>query len=339
MRLETRDKERAIIILEDAEDLWHATKLIEPGAIIVASGTRKVSAGEKDVVKKTYRFELDVERTELQPAGLRVLGTVRNEIDDVPKASHQSVLLQAGDRFELRRPWDALSEKRLARALERAKHDYLIVIFDRETAVISEVSGKGSREIEKLSGDVARKDYDTGGEDFFATIIREAERIAQRGYNAVILAGSSMWIDEIKKRETKIAIRYVPIEGADSSSVRSLLARREIADELSQLGGMNEIGLVEELLKRISTDETYAYGIADVEKAVEYGAAETVLVSQRALDKAYEKGTFERITMLLDAADAVQARIEIIDTDNQAMMKLDSLGGIAALLRYPITSA
>ena len=145
-----------------------------------------------------------------------------------------------------------------------------------------------------------------------------------------------MWLDEIRKREPKIPLRSVPITGADSSSVSSLLSRREIAEELSKLSGMNEVGIVEELLRRISTNGTYAYGIADVERAVEFGAAETVLITQRALDTAFEKGTFERITNLLERAEAIQARVEIIDTEKQAMMKLDSLGGVAALLRFAV---
>jgi protein pelota len=336
MRLERRDKERVVLDIEDTEDLFFASKLIGAGSIVIGNGTRKVAVGEKDVAKKTYRFELDVERVDLQPAGLRVLGTVRNEFEDVPKGSHQSILLRAGDRLELIRAWDALNENRLSRALNRTKHEYLIILFDRDFALFTEVSGKGSREIERLSGDVARKGYDTGSEDFFFTIIREAERLSQRGYSAVIIAGSSMWLDEIKKREPPIPLRMIPITGADSSSVSSLLSRREIADELSKLSGMNEIGLVEELLRRISTDNTYAYGMADVTRAVEYGAAETLIITQRTLDKAFEKGTFERITQLLERAEAIQARVEIIDTDRQAIMKLDSLGGVAALLRYAV---
>ena len=334
MRLERRDKDRTILILEDSEDLWFASKLVEPGSVVIGSGTRKVAAGEKDTVKRTYRFELEVERTELQPSGLRVLGTVRNEIEDVPKGSHQSILARAGDRIELMRTWDPLSETRLERALNRTKHEYLVILFDRDFALFTEVSGKGSREIQRLTGDVARKDYDSGSEDFFTTIVGEVQRLGSRGYSAVILAGSSMWLDEIKKREPKVPVRYVPIEGADSSSITSLLSRREIAEELSQLSGMNEAKLVEELLRRISTERTYAYGFRDVQKAVEYGAAETILITQRALDTAYEKGTFERITDLLERAEAVQARVQIIDTDQQAMMKLDSLGGVASLLRF-----
>jgi protein pelota len=336
MRLEKREKDRISLLIEDAEDLWYLSKLVEPGSIVIGSGTRKVAAGEKDVVKKSYRFELDVERAELQPAGLRILGTVRNEFEDVPKGSHQSILIEAGSRFELIRTWDAIAQNRLNRALERTKHDYLVVIFDRDGAVFSEVSGKGSREIERLSGDVARKGYETRSEDFFATIVTETARIASRGYSAIIIAASSMWIDELKKRSPPFTARYVAISGADSSSVTTLLQSREVADELSALGSMNEIGLVEELLKRISTGETYAYGFEDVERAVDYGAAETIIITQKALDRAFEKGTFERITQLLDRAEQVQTRIEIIDTDRQAMMKLDSLGGIAALLRFAI---
>lgn len=336
MRLETREKDRVRLLLEDTEDLWLASRLIEPGSIVRGSGTRKVAAGEKDVAKKRYTFELDVERSELQASGLRVLGTVRNELEDVPKASHQSILLVAGDRLELERSWDPIAQRRLERALERVKRSYLVVLFDREEASIIEVSGKGSREVERLSGEVARKDYDVRGEDFFTRLTREVERVAQRGYSAVIFAGSSIWIDEIKKREPTIKPRYVEIAGADTTSVRSLLERREVASELAGLQGVDEIGLVEELLRRISTGSKHAYGLNEVERAVSLGAAETVMITQRVIDKAFEAGTFDRIRSLLDAAEASKARIEILDTDDEAMMKLDGLGGIAALLRYDV---
>lgn len=336
MRLETKEKNRIVVLLEDTEDLWFASKIITAGSIVRGRGTRKVAAGEKDVAKKTYVFELDAERVELQPTGLRVLGTVRNELDDVPKASHQSILFQPGDRLEITREWDVLTRKRLEHALERVSHRYLVVFFDRDSAVVSEVSGRGSREIERLSGDVARKDYDVQSEDFFARVLRESERIAQRGYAAVILAGSSIWIDEMKKRETTLSARYVEVSSVDSSSIRTLLERREIASELSALSGMQEVSLVEELLKRISTGSKYAYGFSDVEKAIGFGAVETVLISQRAIDKAFENETFDRIKVLMESADAIQARIEIIESERDAMLKLDGLGGIGALLRYDI---
>lgn len=337
MRLERREKDMIRLLTEDTEDLWLAGTLIGPGSVVRGRGTRKVAAGEKDVAKKTYTFELDVEKTELQASGLRVSGTVRNELDDVPKGSHQSLLFQPGDRLELERSWDPIAEHRLARALERVKHAYLVVLFDRDEALVMEVSGKGSREIERLTGEVERKDYDVRGEDFFARILREAERIAARGYSVVLLAGSSIWIDEIKKRETSLSPRYVEVPGADSSTVRSLLERREVAAELEGLQGVQEISLVEELLRRISVGEKHAYGMAEVERAVAMGAAETVLITQRALDTAFEKGTFDRVRALLDAAESTQARIEILDTDREAMMKLDSLGGVAALLRYDVS--
>ena len=84
---------------------------------------------------------------------------------------------------------------------------------------------------------------------------------------------------------------------------------------------------MDEVLLRIATDGAVAYGIGDVRKAVAYGAAETVLVSDTLLRD-------EEATRVIEQAERINASVVVLSTEFEPGERLAALGGVAALLRY-----
>jgi protein pelota len=84
---------------------------------------------------------------------------------------------------------------------------------------------------------------------------------------------------------------------------------------------------VAELLKRIRMEGPAAYGRNETEKAVEMGAAETLLVS---VDMVRE---FEE---LMEKAEKTGAKIVVISGDHELGGQLLQIGGIGALLRFRV---
>ncbi|NIO21054.1 MAG: mRNA surveillance protein Pelota, partial [Candidatus Aenigmarchaeota archaeon] len=88
-----------------------------------------------------------------------------------------------------------------------------------------------------------------------------------------------------------------------------------------------ETELVEKLLQEINKDGLAVYGKKETMKAVEYGAIETLLVSEESIPD------FEEI---MDKVEKQGGNIRIISSDHESGEKFLNLGGIAGFLRFKI---
>jgi protein pelota len=86
---------------------------------------------------------------------------------------------------------------------------------------------------------------------------------------------------------------------------------------------------MQELLERIAKDQPVAYGRAEVQRAIDYGACERLLVVDSLLHD-------EGVIHLMDRAELVNATIVVFSGSFDPGRQLEGLGGIAALLRYGI---
>ncbi|HDM22631.1 MAG TPA: mRNA surveillance protein Pelota, partial [Methanomicrobia archaeon] len=85
----------------------------------------------------------------------------------------------------------------------------------------------------------------------------------------------------------------------------------------------------EELCQKILRDEA-VYGIKDVEKAIDYGAVERLLILDDLLrDENYEK--------ILEKTRKKNCKVYVISSEHEGGEKLKGLGGIAGLLRFKIS--
>jgi stalled ribosome rescue protein Dom34 len=74
--------------------------------------------------------------------------------------------------------------------------------------------------------------------------------------------------------------------------------------------------------------EKTAYGKEPVEKALSFGAVDTVLLSKK-LDK-------EEIKYFEKKAQETSAKVELISVDTEEGIQFYNLGGIGAMLRFKI---
>ncbi len=86
---------------------------------------------------------------------------------------------------------------------------------------------------------------------------------------------------------------------------------------------------MEELLKRMAGNGPAAYGVDEVTTAVQYGAVSDVLVVDTKISE-------DAINRLLESADEMRATITVFSSEFEPGKQLDAIGGIAAILRFPI---
>jgi protein pelota len=103
--------------------------------------------------------------------------------------------------------------------------------------------------------------------------------------------------------------------------------------EESRIG--REASLIEDLMREIAMDAKAAYGMDDVRNAQGMGAVETLLITDELLRTEREGASIDDF---LKEVEHSQGRIVVFSTEFEPGKKLDSLGGIAALLRFKVNT-
>ena len=134
----------------------------------------------------------------------------------------------------------------------------------------------------------------------------------------------------------KIIIDSFDTGYTDESGLREIVTRG--AGRLSEVQLVKEKNLMNQFMKEVlSTKGNLAtYGQKQIEMALEMGAVDHLLVSE-GFEKMpnVEQGTVKRLG---EMADKSKATVTIISTDSEEGISLQkAFGGLAAMLRYPIS--
>ena len=136
--------------------------------------------------------------------------------------------------------------------------------------------------------------------------------------------------------ELKRKIITATCSSADKTAFDEVLKRPEVETALKESRIVEEMSLVEDLLKEIMKDGLAKYGLDEVDNAVNLGAVKTLLITDSFIRKTREDNAFERIENLLKKVESMKGKVIIISFEHGGGKKLDGLGGIAALLRYKL---
>ena len=129
-------------------------------------------------------------------------------------------------------------------------------------------------------------------------------------------------------------VTYASCNSEGENAIKEILRRPETKEVLKDERFSQELILVEELLSKISKNDNIEYGFKQVLNAANLGAVEKLLVSDKLIQDMREKEKYEDLDNLMRAVDNSKGEITIISSENEGGEKLDSLGGIAAFLRY-----
>ena len=89
-------------------------------------------------------------------------------------------------------------------------------------------------------------------------------------------------------------------------------------------------------MKRLGKGEnTVTYGVDDVEKAVQVGAVEKLILADSLLREG-EDAQRLKLEVLMRDVEQRAGSVTVVSTEHEAGSKLLALGGIAALLRFPL---
>jgi protein pelota len=333
------DEGEISLLPESLDDLWHLKHIIERGDLVFALTHRKVpaiadKARPEKMERKTVRLGVSAEEVEFHMYSnwLRVHGVIKCGQD---VGSYHTLNIEVGTDLSIVKRWKPDQLQRIDEAVAESKRPKVVLALIEEgeatIGVLRQFGIQTAAEIRAGSGK-------GGGEDrrseFMREVAAEVDRIAAEGAQ-VILAGPGFAKEDLRKI---IDSSYPDLAGRlamdDTSSIgrsgfQEVLRREALGKVLESSRIAQEARLIEELFKEIATDGKAAYGLKEVQLALNYGAVEHLLV----LDEIARMRDMDSI--MREAADA-RGKVVIFSSEFEPGERLRSLGGVAALLRFKI---
>lgn len=352
MRLLKKDTREGFLHLrlDTLDDLWALRNLVQDGDEVTADTVRTAALEGGDdrlrdgkAEKRRMRLSVRAESVEWHHFDdhLRVLGPISAGPQDLGR--HHTLVLRADGSDVMVRKKGPLQGWHLrlvddAVAATESPQVLLLAIDDSE-AQFALLKSYGLQVLGALPSAGQGKRH-PGAEEakraFYGETLKSLQVFRPDPKVPLVVVGPGWWRDEFlefAKAKAPAAVTNAASEGTSQGGRVGLqeAIRRGVVERVAQGHRVQEeTRLVEELLSRIAKgDGTAAYGPADVAHAIQAGAAETVLAS----DVEARSGKHDA---LLHQAEGARAKVHIVATTHQAGEQLHRMGGLAALLRFPV---
>lgn len=352
-------KEGKIVLkIETLDDLWHLYNTVGPNDIVISRTSRRVRVGDEDSrksdsVRKIMMLKLQVEDVSFHNFSNRV--RLKGVILEGPKdlvniGSYHTINVETGNTLTIiKEHWPKFVLDRLKEATKsQLRPMCLIVTIEDGTAELFLAADSGIQEAVRIRTTISRKrgdqkSHDASMKDFFTdTLLALRSQLEQHDFGLIVIAGPGFVKDHFRDFLVGAKIKDLPpvvAESANSIGVpgaKEILFRGVISKAVTELKVETETRLVESLIEHISKDDGLgAYGNDEVSSAIQYGAVEELLITDKKLREGAEK---ERRWMdaLIRNTEKTRGSFHIVSTEHPAGHQLQRLGGIGAILRFRI---
>jgi protein pelota len=346
MKILDKTTNKISLKIETLDDLWCLSTIIEKGDHISGKTFRKIqltdSSSEKaKVTKKPMRLAIEVKSTDFSESTLKILGTITDGPEDIPRGEHHSFNLTENTEISIDKTWLGYQTKKLNEAVNNEKANILACIFNREEGMIAKLEQNSFRKISHIKGNVQKKSQDQSKVTDFFQELHDAlsKAIDQYDPKSIILGCSHFWKTNfdavLDKKEGKSYI-WATIHDVNESALQELLRTKEVESALKDQHAIQDASLVEEVFKLIATDGAVCYGLKDCLAAAEAGAIATVLCSENYIAEVRDKGNFASVEGIFKTVDTQKGTVHLLSGKSAAIVRLNGLGGICAILRYKI---
>jgi protein pelota len=201
-------KGEAKLKIENPDDLWYLSQIIDIGDLAKGKTIRKVKIGKEGdrkqrIAKKSVFLKIKIEKIEFSKTGiLRVLGVITEGPEDIQKGEHHTFNLEPNTIFTLiKERWLKYQIDRLKEACKEKISKILIVVMDREEANFALLKKYGYDVLSSIKGKVKKKGVEERSEGKFYSevIVKIEEYVKRHSIVKVILASPAFWKEELMK--------------------------------------------------------------------------------------------------------------------------------------------
>ncbi|KAI1822497.1 pelota [Xylaria intraflava] len=368
-RLEEIGEGSLTLLPVEPEDMWHAHNLIGPEDIVKAHAIRKVTTESKTGSTVSERVHTDltirVTSTFFDPASsqLHVSGTVIAENAFVNIGQYHTLDLELNRPFTLwkKHGWDSVARETLSDALRQDKDGAVAAVVMQEgianICLITEFRTILKQRVESTipKKRSAASDQDSGMRRFFdktlSTLTRSIDFSTPR---PLLLASPGFVAGDFQKYiagegtrrgdKTMIALaKQATVVHSSSGHLHSLneiLQSSGVTATMKDMKFSKETRFMDDFFDRLRKDDGRAwYGTVPVEKAVQEGAVGRgggILLINNSLFRSLDIATRKRYVSMVDRVKEDGGDARILSSDHESGQRLDALGGIAAILTYPV---
>lgn len=340
------------VIPEDADDLFTLRRIIEKDDHVIADTTRVIKQvkeyGRPDKGERVkVRVSIRVEQSKLDAAvdRLRITGVIAETDNEmVTKGTHHSLSVQAGDMITIDkgRKWQEVELRMLNRSGSNAS--FILVAIDTQEAAVAKVSGTHVKVIPNIYSGQSGKRYQTKNnpniEIYFTDIAKTVSSIIGEN-DKVIIFGPG----ETRRRffNTLVARQEIPrdrvqvVDGVDVAGEDGIFVFLR-SPAMKEAMSASKLASVSSMLDRVMLmvnrgEAKFAMGMQEVSQAAAMKAVEAVVFSDSIFKTAADE---EQVVKLLNSIECYGAKTFAVDSSTDIGLRVSSLGGIVALLRYAI---
>jgi len=330
---------------DSTEDLWHLERVLEKGDFVASKTLRRFKTAEGESAdKKPVFIQVEAEKIEFSKHANRVRVTGKivggGPEDLIQLGSYHTIDIDVGTRVEVKKPggWKKHQLDRLKKAVKATRKPKLgVVVMDDSLATFARIMDYGVDFpfTVRCTASKRGEGYEEARKQYLGNV---AKGLSDLKVSKLVVAGPGFAKDSLKKflgeHDPGLleGVRFDSCSSSEQSGVYELLKRGALAKAIGEAQLEKEFELVERLLAEIGRDTGLAaYGLAEVKKAVEYGAVDQLFVLDELLrtDKQVEK--------LLEQAEKLRCEAHVFSAENDAGKQLEGLGGLAALLRFKVS--
>lgn len=340
-----------LLIPEDADDIFTLRRLLEAGDSIIADTSRvikqKKEFGRPDRGERVkVRVALKVDASELDSAvdRLRITGTITETDNElVSKGTGHSLSVQTGDKIVLDkgRRWQEYEMRMLNKS--RTGSSFILVAIDTQEAAVARVAGTHVKVIPNIYSGQSGKRYQTKNnpsiDAYFGDIGKTVMSVYSENDSLLIFGpgetrrrffNSLSAKSEIPKEKLKL------VEGVDVAGEDGIFVFLRSA-AMKEAMGASKLALVSALLDQVMLmvnrgESKFSMGLKEVAAAASLKAIDTAVFS----DSIFNTSNEDEVVKMLNSIESYGARTFAVDSSTDIGLRVSSLGGIVAILRYAI---
>jgi protein pelota len=357
-----------LTIPDDADDLFILRRIIEKQDHVVANTTRLIKQvkeysrpdkGERVRVRITLRVD-NVSLDSLVDK-LRIVGVITNTDNElVSRGSHHSLTIQIGEPLTIDkgRKWRQEELSILRKSTDSSRtSNFILVGVDTREAAIAKLSGTHLHVVPNIYSGQSGKRYQhavkSNPDIFFGDIAQTLKNIdtlrsaynfdnsSSNSNNVILIFGPG----ETKRRFYNFLLtekqgfekkRLSIIEGIDVAGEDGILVFLR-SPSMKQVMSSSKLAAVSAILDEVirlvyRSESKYAMGMKEVSNAAEMKAIERLVFS----DSIFANTTENDLIHLLNKVEGHGAKTYAVDSSTDIGLRISSLGGIVALLRYAV---
>ena len=348
------DQDFVKVVPDSPDDLWHLYNVIYPGDEVYAYSSRAIKTDTEASRPKSGERVSAFMGVKVISVGwdkflgkLRVHGLICHAPDIIPTGAHHTLSIALNQPVTIvKKEWPKHILDRLTRASETEK-PMLIISIDDEGFAIAETKQYGyETRVEQRMRLPGKQEADKRVEAtkaYFRLALNSLVKLWTQNRNPIVIIGAGYvktdFVKYLNEEEPEIAKSVADVKSVNNGGTAGIdeaLRSGVLLKAAHQLRIVDETETMEEVMKRLGKGEgTVTYGLEAVENAVKMGAVEKLVIADVKIRDAEEQQRL-KLEGLMREAERRRANVTVISTEHEAGAKLLALGGVAALLRFPI---